>query len=242
MNVVHLPGLPEVPRAPAQLEPYLAPTYFLDWQAPAVQRFVADAIGDAPDPRSRAVRLFYAVRDRIRYDPYRISYEPAAYRASQVIEDGYGWCVSKAGLLAACARAVGIPSRLGFADVRNHLTSNRLKESMRGNDLFVFHGQTLMYVDGRWSKSTPAFNLSLCQKINILPLEYDGQTDSVFHPFDQAGNRHMEYVRDRGLYDDMPYEAFATAMQQTYGKTFAESAGVRDGSADDFEAEAYAGS
>lgn len=220
----------------------LAPSYFIDSDHPAVVEFAMRAIDGAQESRERAVRLYYAVRDQIRYNPYAADMSREAMKASTVAQRGESFCVPKSILLAACARAVGIPSRLGFADVRNHLTSNRLKESMRGNDLFVFHGQALMYVDGRWSKSTPAFNLSLCQKINILPLEYDGQTDSVFHPFDQAGNRHMEYVRDRGLYDDMPYEAFATAMQQTYGKTFAESAGVRDGSADDFEAEAYAGS
>ncbi|HMU91101.1 MAG TPA: transglutaminase family protein [Pseudomonadales bacterium] len=220
----------------------LASSYFIDSDHPAVVEFAMRAIDGAQESRERAVRLYYAVRDQIRYNPYAADMSREAMKASTVAQRGESFCVPKSILLAACARAVGIPSRLGFADVRNHLTSNRLKESMRGNDLFVFHGQTLMYVDGRWSKSTPAFNLSLCQKINILPLEYDGQTDSVFHPFDQAGNRHMEYVRDRGLYDDMPYEAFATAMQQTYGKTFAESAGVRDGSADDFEAEAYAGS
>lgn len=220
----------------------LAPSYFIDSDHPAVVEFAMRAIDGAQESRERAVRLYYAVRDQIRYNPYAADMSREAMKASTVAQRGESFCVPKSILLAACARAVGIPSRLGFADVRNHLTSNRLKESMRGNDLFVFHGQTLMHVDGRWSKSTPAFNLSLCQKINILPLEYDGQTDSVFHPFDQAGNRHMEYVRDRGLYDDMPYEAFATAMQQTYGKTFAESAGVRDGSADDFEAEAYAGS
>lgn len=219
----------------------LAPSYFIDSDHPAVVEFAMRAIDGAESSRERAVRLYYAVRDQIRYNPYAADMSREAMKASTVAQRGESFCVPKSILLAACARAVGIPSRLGFADVRNHLTSNRLKASMRGNDLFVFHGQTLMYVDGRWSKSTPAFNLSLCQKINILPLEYDGQTDSVFHPFDQAGNRHMEYVRDRGLYDDMPYEAFAAAMQQTYGKTFAEEAGVRNGSADDFEAEAYAG-
>lgn len=223
----------------------LAPTYFIDSDHPAVIEFAMRAIAGAATPQERAVRIYYAVRDQIRYNPYAADMSREAMKASTVAERGESFCVPKSILLAACARVVGIPSRLGFADVRNHLTSNRLKESMRGNDLFVFHGQALMYVDGNWSKSTPAFNLSLCEKINILPLEYDGISDSVFHPFDKAGNRHMEYVLDRGIYDDMPYEAFATAMQQTYGKSFAETAGteigVKKGSADDFEAEAYAG-
>ena len=190
MNVVHLPGLPEVPRTPAQLEQYLAPTYFLDWQAPAVQRFVSDAIGDAPDARSRAVRLFYAVRDRIRYDPYRISYEPAAYRASQVIEDGYGWCVSKAGLLAACARAVGIASAIGLADVVNHLNTEKLRARMGGVDVFYDHGYAVLLIEGRWVKAVPAFNIELCERFRRAPDRLRRASDALYQEHDAHGRLH----------------------------------------------------
>lgn len=225
MNVVHLPGLPEVPRAPAQLEPYLAPTYFLDWQAPAVQRFVADAIGDAPDPRSRAVRLFYAVRDRIRYDPYRISYEPAAYRASQVIEDGYGWCVSKAGLLAACARAVGIASAIGLADVVNHLNTEKLRARMGGVDVFYDHGYAVLLIEGRWVKAVPAFNIELCERFGVRPTDFDGVGDALYQEHDARGRLHMQYLADHGTWSDLPLQQVREDMLRHYpGATFSAGA------------------
>lgn len=216
MNVVHLPGLPEVPRAPAQLEPYLAPTYFLDWQAPAVQRFVADAIGDAPDPRSRAVRLFYAVRDRIRYDPYRISLSDDFYLASRVIDTGYGWCVSKAVLLAACARAAGIPSAIGLADVVNHLVTDKLRTKMGGVDVFYDHGYTALHLAGRWVKAVPAFNIELCERFGVRPTEFDGEHDALYQEFDVHDRRHMEYLTDYGTWSDLPLQKIRDDFARHY--------------------------
>jgi hypothetical protein len=72
------------------------------------------------------------------------------------------------------------------------------------NDLFVWHGYTSIHLDGRWVKATPAFNVELCDKFKLRPLEFDGREDSIYHPFDLAGNRHMEYVRERGEFADVP--------------------------------------
>ena len=150
-----------------------------------------------------AVALFYAVRDGFRYDPYRIDLTPAGMKASTVLGNGYGWCVPKATLLAAACRARGIPARLGFADVRNHLSTERMRQVM-GTDIFYWHGFTEILLEGRWVKATPAFNIELCDKFGLLPLEFDGQSDSIYHPFDKQGHRHMEYVAQRGSFDDVP--------------------------------------
>ena len=243
MDVVHLPGLPEVARTAAQLEPYLAPTWFLDWQAPAVQRFVDEAIGDAQDARTRAVRLFYAVRDRIRYDPYRISYEPAGYRASQVIEDGYGWCVSKAGLLAACARAVGVPSAIGLADVVNHLNTEKLRARMGGIDIFYDHGYAALLIEGRWVKAVPAFNIELCERFGVRPTDFDGLDDALYQEHDAHGRLHMQYLTDHGTWSDLPLQQVREDMLRHYpGASFsagADSETVAPG--DRFENEAPLG-
>jgi transglutaminase-like putative cysteine protease len=87
------------------------------------------------------VSLYYAVRDGFRYDPYRVDTSPQGMRASTVIACGYGWCVPKAALLAAASRAAGIPARLGYADVRNHLATERMRQAMQ-TDLFIWHGYT----------------------------------------------------------------------------------------------------
>jgi hypothetical protein len=100
----------------------------------------------------------------------------------------------------------GIPARVGYADVRNHLSTERMRQTMQ-TDLFVWHGYTDLWLDGAWVKATPAFNIELCDRFGLLPLDFDGRSDSIYHPFDKAGNRHMEYVRQRGVFDDMPLDA-----------------------------------
>ncbi len=193
---------------------HLRATPAVDADHPAVQRFARDhAVGDSE--RARAVALAHAVRDAFRYDPYRIDLSLAGMRASTVIANGYGWCVPKATLLAAVARAAGIPARLGFADVRNHLSTERMRETMQ-TDMFIWHGYTELWIDGAWRKATPAFNLSLCEKFGLHPLDFDGVNDSIYHPFDKAGNRHMEYVNERGTFDDLPLDRLVADFHVTY--------------------------
>ena len=90
----------------AELAPYLAPTQFLDSREPSLVAFAKDAIGDAADDRTKAVRLFYAVRDALRYDPYMTGLAVEDFRASRILAEGRGFCVPKAIALAACAAAV----------------------------------------------------------------------------------------------------------------------------------------
>ena len=137
--------------------------------------------------------------------------------ASRVLETGHGWCVTKAVLLAAACRALGIPARVGFADVRNHLSTARLRETMK-TDVFYWHGYTSIRLDGQWVKATPAFNIELCERFGLLPLEFDGCADSIYHPFDRAGNRHMEYLSMRGEFDDVPLASMVTTFRQHYSQ------------------------
>jgi len=194
---------------------YLAPTYYLDAGHPAVRALADGAVSGVTDPIERAVRLYYAVRDGFRYNPYAIEFAPPAFKASTTIARGQGFCVTKAGVLAAAARAADIPSRLGFADVRNHLATERLRQSM-GTDIFYYHGYTELYLAEKWVKATPAFNVELCEKFGVLPLEFDGRTDSIFHPFDRENRRHMEYLNDRGTRADMPFEELRDGLTRYY--------------------------
>jgi transglutaminase-like putative cysteine protease len=212
----------------------LAPGRFVDSDHPAVIAF-ARAHAGAGDTRAQAVALYDAVRDEVRYDPYRVDLSEAGLKASRALALGYGFCITKAALLAAVSRAAGIPARLGFADVKNHLTSARLRAIMQ-TDVFVFHGYTEMFLDGRWVKATPAFNRSLCEKAGILPLTFDGREDSIFHPFDASGRRHMEYVRARGTFSDVPRDEILAAFAEAYPTSAAWNQAEGN-----FEAEAHAG-
>ena len=193
---------------------HLGATAFIDAGHPSVRAFAERAVAEAATDRERISRLFTAVRDEIRYDPYQLSHEPRAYVASNVIGGGASFCIPKAVVLTAAARSLGIPARLGFSDVKNHLQSPKLAERM-GTDVFVFHGYSELYVHGAWRKATPAFNAELCERFGVAPLTFDGSADALLHPFAPDGSAYMEYIRDRGVYADLPLglilEVFAAA-------------------------------
>lgn len=220
---------------PAVDPAYLAATPFIDSDNAAVRALAREAAGGETDPKTKAIKLYYAVRDRFLYDPYSVEVSPEGLRASNVIARGKGFCVNKALLLCATARAEGIPARIGLADVKNHLATERLLQMM-GTDIFYYHGYAELFLGGRWVKATPAFNLALCEKFRVLPLEFDGETDSIFHPFDADDRRHMEYVADRGAFADMPFAEWREAMLKYYPNLMREGP-VATG---DFAAEAEA--
>jgi transglutaminase-like putative cysteine protease len=193
----------------------LRPASMVDADHPAVIAFAQRAAAGAGTQQERACRLYYAVRDGFRYDPYKVDLSIDGLKASRVLADGHGWCVPKAALLAAACRAVGLPARVGLADVRNHLSTARLREVM-GTDMFYRHGYTAILLGGAWRKATPAFNVELCHKLGLHPLEFDGNSDSIYHPFDVTGRRHMEYVAMRGEHDDIPREDLLQVFAEFY--------------------------
>jgi transglutaminase-like putative cysteine protease len=193
---------------------YLEPGRLIESDAPPIVDFARSCVANAEAPIDKAVRLYYAVRDRVLYDPYQVYAHDDAYSARVALERGRGFCIAKAALLAACARAVEIPARLGFADVRNHLATPRLIE-MNGSDVFRWHGYADLWLDGKFVKATPAFNLSMCQRFDVMPLEFDGHNDSILHPYDRKDRRHMEYLLDRGTYADVPVEKIIATFRES---------------------------
>jgi transglutaminase-like putative cysteine protease len=202
-------------KPPGEVDRYLEPSVFVDSNAEGVVAFSRRVCGDEQDEVTKAVRLYYAVRDEITYTPYCDFRSPETYRASACLARGSGFCVAKAALLAAAARAAGIPARVGFADVRNHLCTPRLRALM-GTDLFYYHGYAELYLRGRWVKATPAFDGALCDRFGVHPLEFDGLADSLFHPYDRRGRRHMEYVRDRSAHADVPVDDIIATFERAY--------------------------
>jgi len=193
-------------------------TPILDSDHPSIVAFMEKTIdAEKDDPRTRAVKLYYAVRDGVWYDPYSPFYLPEHYRASNVLKRGRGYCVGKASLLCALSRAAGIPARVGFAAVKNHLITRQLLEFM-GTDLFVYHGYTEFFLYGKWVKATPAFNRELCERHGVPPMEFNGRDDSLFQPYNLENERFMEYVEDLGSYSDIPVDTIVEAWRKTYGE------------------------
>jgi len=202
---------PDAPPTPADL----VATEFLEVGHPDVRAFVDRVTEGADTDAERIRRLFAAVRDELRYDPYVLPTDREGYRASAVLAEGKGYCVPKSVVLTTAARTLGVPSRLGFADVRNHLQSERLSAHM-GTDLFVYHGYSTLFLDGEWRKASPAFNAELCARFGVEPLDFDGTHDALLHQFDAEGGRYMEYVADHGTWDDLPLEHILDVYATTY--------------------------
>ena len=213
----------------SEQRPELAATAFLDHDDEAVGRFTEAAIaGCGGDRRERAVALYYAVRDKLRYEVYGADITKEGLCASAVIEAGFGFCIHKSIVYAAALRRIGVPSRLVFTDVRNHLASPRLRELV-GGDVFRFHCITSLEIEGRWLKATPVFNRILCQLYRMAPLEFDGRSDSLHHPFDERGARHMEFLHHHGEFDDLPFELVSEGLRRAHPRLFADPARVQPG-------------
>ncbi|NVN86837.1 MAG: transglutaminase family protein [Rhodopseudomonas sp.] len=198
---------------------YLQPSAYVDSDSAEVREFVARVLAGAEDrsPTEKAILLFNAVRDDIRYDPFHIGVTADEYRASRIAGQPSGFCIPKAILLTAALRAAGIPAAVGFADVRNHLNSPKLSELME-TDLFLYHGYVALWLDGKMFKVTPAFNTELCQRFGVKELIFDGHSDALFHEFDAKDRRHMEYVNDRGWSADPPIGALLEDFRRAYPK------------------------
>lgn len=208
--------------------PYLRPTYFLDSDNPTVIEYAHKHSQRDASPEENAMRLYYAVRDDFMYNPYKIDLRPTGLKASDLLNRNYGYCVEKAVLLAAVARVVGIPTRLSFFNVRNHIATEKVERVLQ-TDLLVFHGCTELWLSGRWVKATPAFNAALCTKLNVPTLEFDGKEDSIFQQFDHAGNVFMDYVHEYGAFHDLPYDLFLGELRRHYSAVITDEHLVKSG-------------
>ena len=195
---------------------YLQPTAMIDSDHPSIVKYAEQTVVGSTYPIEQAVKLYLAVRDSIAYDPYSPFHLPEHYRASAVLERGRSFCVPKVSLLCALSRARSIPSRVGFATVKNHLATKKLIEFL-GSDIFVYHGFVELHLEGKWIKATPAFNKELCERHNVPPMEFNGREDSLFHPYNLENQKYMEYLEYHGTYADIPVDTIVTAWERAYG-------------------------
>ncbi len=198
---------------------YLEPTEFLDFANADVIEFTRRNSSKNKTAAENAVSLYYAVRDGFTYNPYTLDLRREGLKASNLVNRKSGYCIEKAILLAASARSVGIPSRLSFYNVKNHIATTRI-EKILGTNVLVFHGAAELFLNRKWLKTTPAFNKRLCEKLNVAPLEFDGTADSIFQQFDESGAVFMDYLHDYGDFADFPYELALSEMRRSYPHIF----------------------
>jgi len=207
-----------------KFEETLKSTFFMDWKHPSVLQKAKELTDGIEDDISKAIKLFYFVRDGIRYSvkDSRKSYNKEEWKPSLTLEKGYAFCIPKAILLASLARAVGIPSRLHFVDIVNHMTSERLKKNM-GSNLFIFHGFVELFLNGRWVEANCAFDKELCIRKNFPWVDFDGVKDGLFASTNKDGEPFVEYIKDRGVYNDAPHQEIMQAWASGYPNRYDEN-------------------
>ena len=202
--------------AESDLSLYLQPTFFMECGHPRVREAARRLTESLPEAKMKARSLFLFVRDEIRYNPYCFSTSRDDYRAHAILARGQGYCIQKAVLLAALCRAVGIPSRLLLAHIRNHQVPEKLTAMMQTN-VFYCHGYNEIYLDGRWLKATPIFDRFMCERLGIRPVNFDGSKNAVFEARSLVGRPHIEYLHQWGPFADLPLEEILRIIIDKYG-------------------------
>ena len=186
-------------------EKHLKPTPIIDCNHRMIQEKANEMTKGQEGIIEKSRALFVFVRDGIKYNPYLPRYLLEHFRASDTLARGEGFCVQKAVLLVALSRVIGVPSRLGFAVIRNYLLPEKVAEIL-GTNLLPDHGYAELYINGKWIKATSTFDLETCQKNRITPVEFDGKHDAKFYSHTQDGKLHIEYILDHGSYEDVPLD------------------------------------
>jgi len=194
---------------------YTASTKFFDYENPAIKNYRDDLTLDGLSNREKAVAIYNKVRDAFFYNPFLISVSEEDYVASRLIKRKEGHCLDKSILLIALLRAEGIPAKLHLAKVKNHIGVERLVKKL-GTDELAPHGFVEIFLEGKWLKATPAFNKSLCEMLQVAPLEFDGESDSIFQAYD-GDRKFMEYLEDYGDFDDVPIDFIVDVFSKNYG-------------------------
>jgi len=193
-----------------ETDQYLSPTFFIDCDSVSIRKQSREVIGSEIREREKATNLFFFVRDKIKYSLYAPRASPKDFRASQILSRGEGYCVQKAVLLVALARAADISARLRFSTIRNHLTPPELLEK-RGTNVFAYHGLAELYIEDSWIKATPTYDLDYCKKTGTIPVHFDGTKDALLPPRALDGRPHIEYLKDRGFFKDLPFDELRRA-------------------------------
>jgi hypothetical protein len=198
-------------------EEFLMETPSMNYSSSEVWQFI-QTIPVHTDSVQQAVSIYQTVRDSFLYDPYHLDLRPDFLKASVVVSKKRAWCVEKAVLACACFRAFGFPARLGFGIVKNHIGVEKLVTYLKREEI-VFHGYVEVWIEGKWSKCTPAFDPRICKLSGVPLLEWNGREDSLFQAYVEE-NRFMEYLHFYGEFEDVPFELMHREMQRYYPDLF----------------------
>lgn len=201
------------------LSAFLTETETLDFSHPVVQAYVAE-FRYLPAAKERAIAVYLKVRDGFLYDPYHLDLCSDALTASRIITRSRAWCVEKSVVCCASLRALGIPAKLGFGIVKNHVGVEKLVNYLQKDEI-VFHGFVEVFLDNRWTKCTPAFDRRICRLNRVEPLQWTGDSDSLLQEY-RGEEKYMEYLHFYGTFADVPQQLMHDEMFRHYPHLFHE--------------------
>lgn len=201
------------------LDAYLAATEIIDSDARSVisrvQEIKAGCLTDNPVELAR--KLFLFARDGVPFSRFVKVGTKDDFKASVTLQRNKGYCGQKGVLLAALARAGGIPSRIGLADIANHAVAPQMLKLLKTN-IFKVHVFVEMYLDGDWVRATPAFDTATCNRVGWPIAQFGGKADGMLASELANGDRFIEYVKFYDTYADFPYDLVMTEMYGFYGE------------------------
>lgn len=137
-----------VQRGSVIMDRYLASSYYIDWQHPAILALAKTLARGAENSETIIKRCFEYVRDDITHS-WDHQANPVTCKASDVLAHGTGFCYAKSHLLAALLRANQIPAGLCY---------QRLAISDDGA-AFCLHGLNAVYLEEHgWYRIDPRGN------------------------------------------------------------------------------------
>lgn len=208
------------------MDSFLRETAYINFNNPEFDKFLVGISDKNKRQVDLAIELYNLVRDSFLYDPYHLNISSEGLIASRVLIKKRAWCVEKSTVLAACARRFGIPSRLGYAIVKNHIGVERLVQYLKREEI-VFHGYVELYLDGKWVKCTPAFDPRVCRMSGVSVLTWNGRDDSMFQEFEKDV-KFMEYIHFYGEFDDVPIQLMNTEMKKYYPHLFEQKFAAKE--------------
>ncbi len=195
---------------------FLASTYFINHNSEKIAKEVNKIINSCKNEKDKVVKLFYYVRDNIKYNPYSPFEKKEDYVASTILERGYGYCIQKAILLCAFYRKIDIPCRLVFVDIKNYKAPEILRKFF--DNLFMYHGYCEIFFNNKWIKATPTFNIEMCKKFGYKPTEFNGENDALLEKYNIDGELTFEYVNFRGKFADFPFDEVVSTYKNCLGE------------------------
>ena len=194
--------------------PYLLATPLIEAGHPEIEAKAEALTKGETDSAGIARRIFYFIRDEIRY-AFSMRYTENSFRASTVLKARRGFCTMKTILFCALARNRGIPAGIHFYDIVDHRLSERFYELLRTN-VFHHHGVAELFLNGRWVQLDATLDRHLSEKDGLSLVEFSSGGDCLLPPMTSDGRQHVEYIEDYGRVSDVSVGEIRSWFQEGY--------------------------